>query len=368
VTPANLEWLDKLPGKNGNAKVRGESMKLWRVHRYGPPTEALVLDDRPELEPGPGQIRIAVGAAALNLNDTDMCRGIYPTINPPLPFALGMEVMGRVDRTAPGLEKWLDRRIVAVPLGGHGGYAEQAVATEDMIFDAPGQLDDIGAAAFLIAFQTAHLLLHRRGRLQAGETVLIHSGAGGVGSAAIQLAAAAGARVIATAGGPEKVRLCRELGAAMAIDYRAGNFVEPVLEATGGRGAEVICDLVGGDVALGSFNCIAREGRYLVAGFSGGQVHGEAGLPPRAIAKGNFAVIGGMMGWRDVNDPRARRAGFNPFPKAVGQEIHDDLLNLLQRGKIRPVVGKVVSFTEIPAALEDLEARRTVGKTVARIH
>jgi NADPH2:quinone reductase len=236
-----------------------------------------------------------------------------------------------------------------------------------MVFDAPEQLDDVGAAAFLIAFQTAHLLLHRRGRLQAGETMLIHSGAGGVGSAAIQLAVAAGARVIATAGGPEKVRLCRELGATLAIDYRAGDFVQPVLEATGGRGAEVICDLVGGEVALRSFACIAREGRYLIAGFSGGQVHGEAGLPPRAVAKGNFALIGGMMGWRDTNDPNARRAGFNPLPRAVGQEIHDDLLDLLRRGRIRPVVGKVISFGEIPAALEDLEGRRTVGKTVARI-
>jgi NADPH:quinone reductase-like Zn-dependent oxidoreductase len=97
-------------------------------------------------------------------------------------------------------------------------------------------------------------------------------------------------------------------------------------------------------------------------------VHGEAGLSPRAVAKGNFALIGGMMGWRDTNDPNGRRAGFNPLPRAVGQEIHDDLLNLLQRGQIRPVVGKVISFGEIPAALEDLESRRTVGKTVARIH
>ena len=343
-------------------------MKVWRVHRYGPPSAALVLDEVEELGPKLGQVRIAVAAAALNLNDTDMCRGIYPTINPPLPFPLGMEVAGRVDRTAPGLEKWLGRRVVAVPDAGHGGYAERALAIQEMIFDAPEQLDDVGAAAFLIAFQTAHLLLHRRGRLQAGETILIHSGAGGVGSAAIQLAVAAGARVLATAGGPEKVRLCRELGATLAIDYRAGDFVEPVLEATAGRGAEVICDLVGGEVALRSFACIAREGRYLIAGFSGGQAHGEAGLPPRAVAKGNFALIGGMMGWRDINDPNARRAGFNPLPRAVGQEIHDDLLNLLERGQIRPVVGKVISFGEIPAALEDLESRRTVGKTVARIH
>ncbi len=104
-----------------------------------------------------------------------------------------------------------------------------------------------------------------------------------------------------------------------------------------------------------------------MAGFSGGQVHAEAGLPPRAVAKGNFAVIGGIMGWRDTNDPAARRAGFNPLPRAVGQEIHDDLLDLLRRGLIRPVIGKVISFAQIPAALEDLDARRTIGKTVARI-
>ncbi len=279
-------------------------MRVWRVHRYGPPTAALALDEVNGLVPKPGQVRIAVSAAALNLNDTDMCRGIYPTINPPLPFALGMEVAGRVDQAAPGLEQWLGRRVVAVPAGGHGGYAQQALAKYEMVFDAPEQLNDVEAAAFLIAFQTAHLLLHRRGRLQAGETILIHSGAGGVGSAAIQLAVAAGARVLATAGGAEKVSFCRELGAAIAIDYRAGDFVEPVLEATGGRGADVICDLVGGEVALDSFACIACEGRYLVAGFSGGQVHGEAGLPPRAVAKGNFAVIGGMMGWRDTNTCR----------------------------------------------------------------
>lgn len=342
-------------------------MKAWRVVRYGAPTAALEIHDRDDLHPGAGQLRIRVRAAALNLNDTDMCRGIYPTVNPPLPFSLGMEVTGIVDETGPGLDDWLGRRVVAVPQGAHGGYAEQTLASPDMAFDAPAQLDDVQAAAFLIAFHTAHVALFRRGRLQAGETLLVQSGAGGVGSAAVQLGVAARARVFATAGGPEKVAFCRQLGAELAIDYRAEDFAPRVLEATGGEGVDVICDLVGGEVALRSFACIAREGRYVVAGFSGGQEYGEKGLPPREIVKGNFDVIGALMSWRSAPDPVRRRAGFNPLPRGVGQAIHDDLRRLLDQERIRPIVGKVVPFEDVPSALEELESRRTIGKTIVRI-
>lgn len=344
-----------------------DGMKVWRVHTYGAPSVALRLDDVDEPEPGAGQVRIAVRAAALNLNDADMCRGIYPTIAPPLPFALGMEVTGVVDATGPGLEEWRGRRVVAVPVGGHGGYAERVLAPVAMTFDAPAPLDDEHAAAFLVPFHTAHLALHRRAHLAAGETLLVHSGAGGVGSAAVQLGVAAGARVFATAGGAEKAARCRELGAELAIDYRTDDFAPRVLDATGGRGADVICDLVGGEVALRSFACIAREGRYLAAGFSGGQALGEAGLPPRAISKGNFSVVGVMMSWNDEPAPGARAAGFNPFPRSVGEEIHADLVRLLGEGRIRPQVGAVVGFDAVPVALEDLEARRTIAKTVVRL-
>jgi len=329
----------------------------------------LQLDDLDDLVPGPGEVRINAVAAALNFNDIDMCRGRYPTINPPLPFRLGMEVAGIVDETSPGLEEWLGKRVVAVPTDGHGGYAEQVLAQADMTFDAPPTLNDTEAAGFVIAFQTAHLLLHRRGRIQAGETILIHSGAGGVGSAAIQLAVAAGATVFATAGGPTKLALCRELGAQHVIDYRSENFAQRVLELTSGVGVDLIFDLVGGEVAHRSFECIAREGRYLVAGFSGGITGGEAGLPPRPLCLGNFSVIGGMMAWRSDIDLSVQRAGgrFNPFSRQVGEDIHRDLLELLDHGRVRPVIGQTVEFSAIPAALEDLEARKTVGKTVALI-
>ncbi len=343
------------------------AVKQWRVHRYGPPTAALRLDDVDPPVPGPGEVRVAVSRTALNLNDTDMCRGIYPTIAPPLPFALGMEMTGVVDAAGPGADSWIGRRVVAVPTGGHGAYAQQAVAPVAMTFDAPDALDDDHAAAFMIAFHTAHLALHRRAGLRNGETLLVHSGAGGVGSAAVQLGVAAGARVFATAGGPEKTAYCRALGADVVIDYRTEDFAAVVLEATEGRGADVICDLVGGDVALGSFRCIAREGRYLAAGFSGGLAGGEAGLPPRAISKGNFSVVGAMMSWNDDPYPAARAAGFNAFGRDVGQETHDALVALLDAGAIAPRVGRVVGFDEIPSALEDLESRKTIGKSVVHV-
>jgi NADPH2:quinone reductase len=329
--------------------------------------QALRLDDVDVPVPAAGEVRVAVSRTALNLNDADMCRGIYPTIAPPLPFALGMEVTGVVEAAGRDATAWIGHRVVAVPTAGHGGYAEQVLAPVAMTFDAPDALDDDQAAAFMIAFHTAHLALHRRAQLRAGETLLVHSGAGGVGSAAVQLGVAAGARVFATAGGPEKTSYCRDLGAELAVDYRTEDFATVVLDATDGRGVDVICDLVGGDVAMQSFRCIAREGRYLAAGFSGGQAGGETGLPPRAISKGNFSVVGAMMSWNDTPHPAARAAGFNAFGRDVGKETHDALVALLDAGAITPQVGRIVTFDEIPKALEDLESRKTIGKTVVRV-
>jgi len=342
-------------------------MRAWRVHRHDRPTAALSLDRVPDLEPGAGELRIGVRTAALNLNDVDLCRGRYPTVNPALPFTLGMEVCGVVERAAPGLESWLGRRVVACPSGAHGGHAEQALAPADMTFAIPDSLSDEAAGALLIAFQTAHLLLFERGAVAPGVVLLVHAAAGGVGSAALQLGVAKGARVFATAGSPAKLALCRELGAELAIDYRSEDFAERVLAATGGRGADVICDLVGGEVADRSFACIARGGRYLIGGFSGDCAYGERGLPPRRISWGNFSVVGGMLAWRSAPDPVGRRFGFNPYPREVGEAIHSDLLDLLARGTIRPVIGRVIPFEAVPAGLEALEARATTGKTVVRV-
>jgi NADPH2:quinone reductase len=343
-------------------------MKAWQIVRYGRPGEALECVEVPEPSPpGPGLVTVRVAAVSLNWNDIDMCYGRYPTIQPELPFTLGMDLCGVVETTGPGLETWLGRRIVSTGLGGFGALASRSHAPADSLFEAPRGLDDAEAAAFFIPFHTMHLALHRRARLVAGETLLVHAAAGGLGTAALQLGVAAGARVIATVGSPEKEALCRELGADVVIDYRREDFVPRVLEATSGRGVDVVCDLVGGPVAEPSWRCVAHEGRYLVAGFSSGIEAGETGLPPRPVAKGNFSLVGVMMAYQSQPIPGLRDAGFSPFPREVGEGVHADLCRLLDAGRIRPIVGRRVGFEEVPAAYAELESRRTIGRTVVSL-
>jgi NADPH2:quinone reductase len=306
-----------------------------------------------------------VNAAGLNVNDADISRGEYPSISPPIPFSLGMEVAGIVDEADAGLLPWIGKRVMAITERCQGGYAHYALASEENLFEAPSTLDDVEAAGFVMAFHVAHLALFRRGRLRSGETVLVHSGAGGVGSAAVQLALSAGARVFATAGGPEKTAFCRDLGSELAFDNREDSFVDAVFDATDGRGVDVVCDLVGGDTAQQSLKCIAREGRYLIVGFSAGQEHGESHVMPRAIAKLNVDVIGVAGSWAD--DSYRRISDVNLFPRRVGEEVQKDLERLLAANLIRPTIGRVASFEDIPSALEDLKARRTIGKTVAQV-
>lgn len=315
-------------------------------------------------EPGPAQVRVKVSCTVLNFNDIDGCYGRYRTIHPELPYTLGMEVVGTVDATGPGAEEWLGRRVVATANGAIGGYAEWAVAGSEMVFDAPESLSDREAAAFFFPFHLAHLTLFERARLQPGETVLVHAGAGGVGSATVQLAVDAGARVFATAGSPEKVEFCRELGAEVAINYRADDFVEAVLDATEGKGVDVVCDLVGGEITQQSWRCIALHGRHLMVGFAGGIEAEDTGIEPRGICFGQFALSGVLLAYS--HDPLSlkRATGFNLFPHSVGLEVHEHLIELLAEKRIRPIVGSVVAFGEVPAALETMEARKTIGRVV----
>ena len=340
-------------------------MKAWRVHRAGRPSFALQLDDIDKPEPGPGEVLVRTRAAALNYNEIDGCHGRYATINPPLPYTLGMEVVGIVDEAGPGQEHWLGRRVMATAKGAFGGYAEWVVTPVDMVFDAPEALDDHEAAAFLFPFHLAWLGIHERGRLQPNEWVLVHAAAGGVGSAAVQLAAAAGARVIATAGGADKVARCREFGAHVAIDYRADDFVTKVLDATDGVGADLVFDGVGGDTTVRSLRCMARNGRLMIIGFASAiEAEDEPTVTPRSLCFGNVSIGGVLLSYRIDPTIAKRAAGFNVVPRSVGDEIQRSLEALLAAGKIRPVIGKTVSFAEVPTALDDMEDRKTVGRTV----
>lgn len=343
-------------------------MKAWRVHRYGSPREALSLDDVGVPEPGPGEVRVAVAATVLNWNDIDGCYGRYATVSPELPYVLGMEVVGTVGAAGAGAEDWIGRRVMTTPTAAVGGYAEHAVAPVAMTMRVPDAMSDEDAAAFYFPFHVAGLAMLVRGRLAEGESVLVHAGAGGVGSAAIQLAKAVGARVFATCGSAEKVAFCRELGADVAIDYTSSDFAEIVNDATDGGGVEVVLDTVGGSVTEQSWRCIARDGRHLIAGFSGGiEGEDEKWMTLRPLVFGNFDLMGVIMSYVDDPVPIKRATGWNFVPASVGRALHERLLGYWESGAIRAVVGRTIGFDEIPAGLEVLGQRKVLGRSVVSL-
>jgi NADPH2:quinone reductase len=326
-------------------------MRAWRVTAHGEPREVLHLEeDLPVPEPRADQVQIRVGAVALNFGDDLLCRGTYQ-LRPDLPFTPGLEVSGEV--VIAGSEAGIEvgSRVVGVPDLPHGGLAEVCVADARNCYPIPRELPDELAAAILIPYHTSHVALHRRAQLREGEWLLVHAGAGGVGSAAVQLGVAAGARVIATAGGPEKVAICRDMGAEVAIDYRAEDFVKAVRAATDGHGADVIYDPVGGEVFDRSRKCVAWEGRILVVGFAGGAI---SDAPTNQLLFRNYSVVGVHMGEYSQRD------------RAFLDRMHEEILQLWRDGKVRPLIHDVLPLEALPDALAKLAGRATVGKVILR--
>jgi NADPH2:quinone reductase len=324
-------------------------MRAWQVHELGDPKSALVLEEVEEPTPSSGEVVVEVEAAALNFFDILLCRGEYQE-RPSLPFTPGAEVSGTVVEVGRGVDLTVGTRVLAAPLLPKGGFTEKVVVpASGAVFPVPDTMPFEIAAAMHLAYQTAFFGLHRRANLSEGETVLVHAGAGGVGSAAIQLAVAAGARVISTAGGAEKVEICRELGAEISVDYEEENFVDTVKEATEGRGADVIFDPVGGDVFDLSRKCVGFEGRIVVVGFTGGRI---AEAPTNHVLVKNYSVIGLHWGL------------YNKFMPKLVAETHEALVELYEEGKIDPLIYKTVPFEEVPEALELLGSRKTYGKLV----
>ena len=325
-------------------------MRAWQVQRLGDPEQALQLAEVDDPRPEPGEIVIEVRAAALNFFDILLCSGEYQE-RPELPFTPGGEISGTVLETGEGADLQIGRRVIATPPLPRGGYADKVAVPESSVFPIPESMPFEKAAALPITYQTSHVALHHRAQLESGETVLVHAGAGGVGSAAIQIAKAAGARVIATAGGSEKVGVCKELGAEIAVDYREENFIEVVKEATEGRGADVIFDPVGGDVFDGSRRCVAFEGRIVVIGFAGGRI---AEAPTNHILVKNYSVVG--MHWGLYT---------RVMPDLV-RSTHEDLVDLYEAGEIAPLISETVAFERLPEALKLLGGRGTYGKIIVR--
>jgi NADPH:quinone reductase len=323
-------------------------MRAWQVHELGDPQEALKLEEVEDPEPGPGEVVVEVEAAALNFFDILLCKGEYQE-RPETPFTPGGEVSGTISAVGEGVDLKEGLRVIATPFPS-GGYAEKvAVPAENGVFPIPDDMTSEAAAAMHVAYQSAHFGLHRRANLKEGETVLVHAGAGGIGSAAIQLARAAGARVFSTAGGPEKVEVCEKLGAEVAVDYKEENFVDTVKEATDGRGAEVIFDPVGGEVFDLSRRCVAFEGRIVIVGFTSGSI---ADVPTNHLLVKNYSVVGLHWGL------------YNKVAPELVVETHEALVELYQNDEIDPLIFKTVPFEEVPEALGLLGSRKTYGKLV----
>lgn len=323
-------------------------MKAWRVHRLGEPTDVLRLEDVPEPGPAPGELLVRVRAAALNFPDVLFCRGEYQQ-KPSLPFIPGFEIAGEVVVGGTGTETTPGTRVAAMCTESGGGFGECVVIPERAAMPLPDAMPDWHAAALPIAYLTGHSGLHRRAGVVSGETVLVHGGAGGVGTAIIQIARAAGARVVATAGGARKVAVCQELGADLVIDYREHDFVAPVLEFTGGRGADVIMDQVGGDVFDRSRKCIAFEGRIVIVGFTGGRI---AQAPTNHALMKNYSIMG--LHW----------ARYGVKAPEVVADTYVQVLDLYRAGKIQPLVSEVLEIADVPAALARFGTLDVVGKMV----
>ncbi|MFF9078417.1 NADPH:quinone oxidoreductase family protein [Streptomyces rubiginosohelvolus] len=314
-------------------------MQAWRVHRNGEPGEVMRLEETDRPTPGDGQVLVEVRAANVNFPDALLCRGQYQ-VRPPLPFTPGVEVCGTTED---------GRRVLATPALPHGGFADCVVADEAALLPAPDALDDAEAAALHIGYQTGWFGLHRRAHLQPGETLLVHAAAGGVGSAAVQLGKAAGAQVIGVVGGPDKAAVARGLGCDLVIDRRSEDIVAAVKEATGGRGADVVYDPVGGDAYAKSTKCVAFEGRILVVGFASGVIPTPA--LNHALVK-NYSVVGLHWGLYNTKDPAAVRA------------CHEELTKLAEQGIVKPLISERVAMAGAADAVQRVADGTSTGRIV----
>lgn len=318
-------------------------MQAWQVHENGEPGEVMRLAevDRPALDEG--QVLLKVRAANINFPDALLCRGQYQ-VRPAMPFTPGMEICGETED---------GRRVIANSVLPYGGFAEYAVADAAALLSAPDALDDAEAAALHIGYQTGWFALHRRAHLQAGETLLVHAAAGGVGSAAVQLGKAAGARVIGVVGGEDKAEVARELGCDLVLDRRTDDVIAAVKEATGGRGADVIYDPVGGDAYAKSAKCVAFEGRIVVIGFASGSIPTPA--LNHALVK-NYSIVGLHWGLYKTKDP------------SLIQRCHEELSELAAKGAIKPLVSERVPMAGAASAVQRVADGVTTGRVVVLPH
>jgi NADPH:quinone reductase len=308
---------------------------------------AMKWQDLPTPEPKAGEVRVAVKAASLNFPDLLIVEGKYQ-VKPPLPFVPGAEFAGVVEAVGDGVTHLKPGDAVAA-IGATGGFATHACVAASQVLPLPEGFAFDDAAAFVFTYGTSHHALMDRGALQPGETVLVLGAAGGVGTAAVQIAKAAGARVIAGVSSDEKAAFCRTLGADATINYTTEPLREALKTLTDGRGPDIVYDPVGGDLAEPAFRSIAWRGRYLVVGFAGGAI---PALPWNLSLLKGASVVGVFWGDFVRREPKAFGAG-------VGQ-----LVQWYREGRIKPAIDQRLPMDELPAAYARMGTRQVMGKVV----
>jgi len=346
-------------------------MQGWVIRGKGNPSEVFEWRDAPEPShaamreltvdlsglrtrhedepPASDYLFVRVLAAALATPDVTMATGEYPV---PIerPYVSGQEAVAIVEETSPGLEHWIGKRVMGFTSQPFGSFAPRAVMFPTMLYEVPESMSDTDAAGFVIPSHTAYHAVHRRGQVRAGETVLVLGAAGGVPSSAVQLTAAAGCRVIAVAGGDEKVEFCRKLGAQIAIDHQREDFVEAVLRAVGPAAIDVIIDFVQGTPGKRARPLLAVEGRHVLAGHAAGLIE----IHPNEFYLQNWTLVGVCVG-----------GGYGARTLELEEAAHRHVMGLHSSGRYRATTTRVIGMREIPAALTDLHERRTIGRVVA---
>ncbi|HEX6143133.1 MAG TPA: NADPH:quinone oxidoreductase family protein [Geminicoccaceae bacterium] len=312
--------------------------------------EGLALEQLPPPTAGPGEVLIRVRAAGVNFADTLIVGGSYQ-IRPELPFVPGMEIAGEILALGPEVRELETGARVMATLP-YGGFAEEVVARAADVVRVPPEVDDVAAAAFAIAYGTAHGALTWAARIEAGETLLVHGAAGGVGLAAVECGKALGARVIATARGAGKLEVALDHGADETIDTGSEDVRERLRELTGGRGVDVVFDPVGGELFTASLRAIAWEGRIVIVGFASGEI---PKIPANLLLVKNAHALGFYWGSYRDHDPARVRASF------------EELLRWHAEGIIRPHVSEVLPLEAAGEALRRLIERKSTGKVVLRL-
>lgn len=322
-------------------------MKAIVCRTLGSPRE-LVFDDAPDPVPSPGAILVDVHAAGVNFPDVLLVQGKYQ-VRPPLPFIPGVEVAGVVAAVGSGAAAFSPGDRVIAPV--MGGFAEKALAPAAMTVRLPDGVDFVAGAAMMITYGTAYHALVDRAKLSASETLFVTGGGGGVGTAAIEIAKALGARVIASASSDSKRDLTRAAGADIALDAASADFIG-ALKAAGGEGLDVVLDSVGGDQFDAALRCARWGARLLLVGFASGSI---PQIPANRLLLKEIDAMGIYWGVWAAAHPEQNRANFEALFRWVAE------------GKVRPRVQRVYALRDAPQAIEDLLGRRIIGKAVVAV-